>query len=63
MKPQSKVEVGCRLAGEYLDEGQVPANLAQHRGEPVRPKLVADFLDLWCQGEDESPQNGTAEKR
>ncbi len=42
---------GCLLVGEYTDEAESPANLGVHRGEVVRPQVVADFLDLW--GRDE----------
>jgi hypothetical protein len=38
---------GCLLVGEYVDEAECPANLAFHRGEVVRPQVVANFLDLW----------------
>src|SRR5579884_1133545 len=37
----------CMLLGEYVDEAECPANLAAHRGEVVRPRVVASFLDLW----------------
>src|SRR5437016_3497863 len=39
--------LGCLLVGEYVDEGELPANLAFHRGEVVRPQVVANLLDLW----------------
>src|SRR5262249_44410521 len=42
---------GCQLVGEYVDEADCPTNLAFHRGEVVRPQVVANFLDLW--GRDE----------
>lgn len=38
---------GCLLVGEYVDEAECPANVAFHRGEVVRPQVVANFLDLW----------------
>jgi hypothetical protein len=38
---------GCLLVGEYVDEVECPAHLALHRGEVVRPQIVANFLDLW----------------
>ncbi len=37
----------CLLVGEYVDEADCPGNLAFHRGEVVRPQVVANFLDLW----------------
>jgi hypothetical protein len=42
-----RVEAGCLLVGEYVDEAECPANLACHRGEVVRPQVVANFVDLW----------------
>ena len=38
---------GCLLVGEYVDEAECPANRAFHRGEVVRPQVVANFIDLW----------------
>jgi hypothetical protein len=38
---------GCLLVGEYVDEAECPPNLAFHRGEAVRPTVVASYLDLW----------------
>jgi hypothetical protein len=43
----TSVTTGCQLVGEYVDEAAYPANLAFHRGEVVRPQVVANFLDLW----------------
>jgi hypothetical protein len=39
--------VGCQLVGDYVDEAECPANLAFHQGEVVRPRIVANFIDLW----------------
>jgi hypothetical protein len=47
MTNHSSVNVGCLLVGEYTDEAEVPTDLAVHRGEVVRPQVVADYLDLW----------------
>jgi hypothetical protein len=47
MTNQVNATVGCLLVGEYVDEAECPANLAHHRGEPVRPQVVANYLDLW----------------
>src|SRR4051812_12843237 len=43
---------GCLLVGEYVDEGQVPEEFAFLRDRPSssqveRPRLVANYLDLW----------------
>lgn len=46
------VNVDCRLMSEYVDEGEVPANLDCHPGEPVRTRLIADYLDAGSQGDD-----------
>src|ERR1022692_2450751 len=37
--------VGCNLIGEYVDESEVPADIAFHHGEVVRPQVVANYLD------------------
>jgi hypothetical protein len=38
---------GCLLVGEYVDEAECPTTFASHRGEVVRPQVVANFVDLW----------------
>jgi hypothetical protein len=46
-------DTGCLLVGDYLDEGEVPEQLASLRDRPTdrvrvdRPRLVADYLDRW----------------
>ena len=47
MADYASTAVGCLLVGEYIDEAELPANVAIHQGEVVRPRIVADFLDLW----------------
>jgi hypothetical protein len=49
MTNPSKVQIGCRLVGEYVDEAEVPAHLAVHLGEAVRAHVVATYVDLWSQ--------------
>src|SRR5687767_12519243 len=39
--------VGSLLVGEYVDEAELPANLTFQCGEAVRPRIVANYLDLW----------------
>src|SRR3954451_2964248 len=41
------VSVRCRPVGEYVDEAEVPTDLAVHPGEAVRAHLVATYVDLW----------------
>jgi hypothetical protein len=48
MTNHTNAEVGCQLVGEYVDEAEVPANVTSHRGEVVRPQVVANCVDLWC---------------
>ena len=45
MTNQANVDVGCLFAAEYVDEAEVPANLAVHPGDVVRPKVVHYYLD------------------
>jgi hypothetical protein len=47
MANAAAAQAGCLVVGEYVDEAEVPANLQAHRGEPVRPRMVASYLDLW----------------
>lgn len=52
MTNHANADVGCLLVGEYVDEGEPPTGFAAHRGEVVRPQIVADYLDLWGRVED-----------
>src|SRR5438128_2098914 len=51
MANDTHAEAGCLLVGEFVDEAELPANQAFHRGEVVRPQLVGEFHDLWCSEE------------
>lgn len=46
MTNPTDVNVGCLLVGEYTDEAEVPADCTCHRGEVVRPRVIATYLDL-----------------
>jgi hypothetical protein len=43
----TNADVGCLLVGVYVDETELPANVACHRGEVVRPQVVGNYVDLW----------------
>ena len=43
----SNAIAGCLLVGEYVDEAEIPTDFTFHKGEVVRPKVVADHLDIW----------------
>ncbi len=47
MNNQVNARVGCHLVGEYVDEGDCPANPASRGGEVVRTQVVAEYLDHW----------------
>jgi hypothetical protein len=47
MNSPANATVGCLLVGEYVDEGDCPANLPSCRSEAVPTRLVANYLDLW----------------
>ncbi len=47
MSEHTNANVGCLLVGEYVDEAELPADLAPHRGEVVRPDMAANYLDPW----------------
>lgn len=35
------------VVAEYVDEAEVPTDVAFHRGEAVRTRLAATFVDQW----------------
>lgn len=37
----------CRCVGEYVDEAEMPAKGAHHRGEVVRPRAVTRYFEVW----------------
>ncbi len=46
----------CPLGGDYVDEAEVPADVAYSRGEVVRPQFGGTFFDLGAADEpDEDP--------
>jgi hypothetical protein len=47
MTNRVNAHVGCQLVGEYVDEAELPTNLATHRSEIVRPHVVGEYRDLW----------------
>jgi hypothetical protein len=47
MTNHASANIGCLLVGEYVDEAELPTDLACHGGEVVRPQVVANYLDLW----------------
>lgn len=51
MTNKSNADVGCHLIGEYVDEAELPAESGCHQGEVVRTQVVAEYLDLWSQGD------------
>lgn len=52
VKPMTnQADAGCLLVGEYVDKADVPADLAPHRGEVVRPQVVANSVDIWVRDE------------
>jgi hypothetical protein len=46
MAHSSRAEVGCLFVGEFVEEPEVPTDRAFHRGEVLRPQLVASYLDM-----------------
>jgi hypothetical protein len=65
MKNSVNAKVGCTLVGGYVDEAECPTNLAYHKGDVVRPQVIARYLDVWA-GDDgiktskkEEPENDT----
>jgi hypothetical protein len=44
----ASAQIDCLLAGEFVDEAELPTDLTFHRGEVVRPQVVGSFLDVWA---------------
>lgn len=57
MTNHDSAAAGCVMIGEYGDEAECPPDLTSHRGEVVRPQVVAYYLDLW--GRDDSMREFT----
>jgi hypothetical protein len=57
MASRPGANVGCQLVAEYVDEAEIPADLAPGTngpvpsGQVVRPRVVADYLDQWAPDE------------
>ena len=53
MNNHASIDAGCVVVGEYTDEGEVPEALAHlenggpSNSEVERPRIVANYLDLW----------------
>ena len=45
MQTWKKVDVGCTLVGDYVDDAGVSADVVAHRGEAVRTTMVGDFVE------------------
>ncbi len=52
MTKDAAIDVGCLLIGDFVDEGEVPTDIAFGIGEPVRPHLIASYMDDWNQRDD-----------
>lgn len=48
MTSQENAAAGCLLVGDYVDEADCPPALTPCQGEPIRPLVVADYVDLWA---------------
>jgi hypothetical protein len=53
MTKHTNVEVGCLFVGEFVDENDLQGECSLSRGEAVRPRVIAEFLDLWAKPEAE----------
>jgi hypothetical protein len=53
MPEKANAEVGCVFIGEYVDEAGLPPSAVCSQGKVVRPRLLADFVDI-C-GQDGQP--------
>ncbi len=59
MSNRTSANAGCLLVGEYIDEGEVPETLAYLKNhaplnsQVERPRVVANYLDLWSKDDSE----------
>jgi hypothetical protein len=59
MSSHQSANTGCLLVGEYIDQGEVPEalahlkNQAPSKSEIERPRVVANYLDLWSKDDSE----------
>jgi hypothetical protein len=47
MPEHPRVDLGCRVVAEYVDEAEAPPGGEYHRGEAVRPQVTAGYVDVW----------------
>ncbi len=47
MTNNTNAEVGCRLVGEFVDDGGCHGTIALPPGEVVPTQVVATYVDLW----------------
>ena len=45
MPHQTNVSTDCRLVASFVDEGELPEKVEMHTGEPVRTRLLAEFIE------------------
>src|SRR5438105_2613908 len=59
MSGPMSANTGCLLVGEYTDEGEIPETLAYLKNhapsnsQVERPRIVANYLDLWSKDDSE----------
>lgn len=47
MANHANAVAGCQVVGEYVDEAEIPTNLAVHPGEAVPTNVVASYREIW----------------
>jgi hypothetical protein len=47
MPYQPKLDLGCRVVAEFVDEAGIPQNSACHLGDAIRPQIAASYVDGW----------------
>lgn len=45
MNNPTHFEVGCNMVAEFIDQAEPPVNPVAERAEPVRPRLIGDYID------------------
>jgi hypothetical protein len=59
MSSHMSANTECVLVGEYIDEGEIPETLAHLRNHAPsnsqieRPRMVANYLDIWSKDDSE----------
>lgn len=52
MTNQMNAIAGSLVVGDFVDEGDVPAEITLRQGEVVRPEFLINYVDVWSRPDD-----------